>query len=245
VDRKRARAPDENGANIQLWTCNGGANQAWNFPPNGQKLITLKSTGQCLDIEAYGTSDGSNLHLWDCHTSDTDPNHQNQQWTYNGQQQIIAQMSGKCVDVYNAGKDDGSNVQIWTCASPTKGSQQWVYNSTDSTIRGVGSGKCLDAGTTAPPVCTGPPTNTMAFCNYTLPLNQRVNDLISHLSVDEKVGLLGSGSHGVPRLGIVAYQWECEGLHGVAGSVSNLLHLHLLLLCSHKLLVLVPLLMLL
>ena len=48
------------------------------------------------------------------------------------------------------------------------------------------------------------------------PLDERVHDLVSRLTLEEKVSLLGYNSKAVPRLGIPAYNWWNEGLHGVA-----------------------------
>jgi len=48
------------------------------------------------------------------------------------------------------------------------------------------------------------------------PLDARINDLISKLTLEEKVSLLGYQSQAVPRLGIPAYNWWNEALHGVA-----------------------------
>ncbi len=49
-----------------------------------------------------------------------------------------------------------------------------------------------------------------------LPIIVRVDDLISRLTLEEKVDQLGMDTRGVPRLGIPAYQWWNEALHGVA-----------------------------
>ncbi|RFZ83043.1 glycosyl hydrolase [Mucilaginibacter terrenus] len=55
-----------------------------------------------------------------------------------------------------------------------------------------------------------------AFRNAALPIDTRVKELLSTLTLDEKVSLLGYRSQAVPRLGIPAYNWWNEGLHGVA-----------------------------
>ncbi len=54
------------------------------------------------------------------------------------------------------------------------------------------------------------------FKNTTLPIDSRVNDLLSKLTLAEKVSLLGYRSQAIPRLNIPAYNWWNEGLHGVA-----------------------------
>jgi beta-glucosidase len=48
------------------------------------------------------------------------------------------------------------------------------------------------------------------------PLDVRAHDLVSRLTLQEKVSLLGYQSVAVPRLGIPAYNWWNEALHGVA-----------------------------
>lgn len=52
--------------------------------------------------------------------------------------------------------------------------------------------------------------------NHRLPVEQRVNDLISRLTLEEKVAQMLNSTPAVPRLGIPAYDWWNEVLHGVA-----------------------------
>ncbi len=58
----------------------------------------------------------------------------------------------------------------------------------------------------------------MPFMNPSLPVAARVEDLLSRLTAEEKVGLMMNNSSAVPRLGIPAYEWWNEALHGVARS---------------------------
>lgn len=53
------------------------------------------------------------------------------------------------------------------------------------------------------------------FKNSSLPLNNRVHNLLDLLTTDEKINLLLYNSPGVERLGIPAYNWWNEALHGV------------------------------
>jgi len=53
------------------------------------------------------------------------------------------------------------------------------------------------------------------FNNPTLPVDKRVHDLLDRLTTEEKISLLLYNSPGVERLGIPAYNWWNEALHGV------------------------------
>ena len=59
-------------------------------------------------------------------------------------------------------------------------------------------------------------TPEAAYKNPDLPVAQRVDDLISRMTLEEKVSQLGHTADAVPRLGIPEYNWWNEGLHGVA-----------------------------
>jgi len=55
----------------------------------------------------------------------------------------------------------------------------------------------------------------LPFMNPSLPVEQRVNDLLKRMTVEEKVSQLVNQSRAIPRLGIPAYDWWSESLHGV------------------------------
>ncbi len=56
------------------------------------------------------------------------------------------------------------------------------------------------------------------FLDVNLPMEQRVQDLVSRLTLEEKAGLMNDESAAVPRLGIKKYHYWNEALHGVARS---------------------------
>lgn len=58
-------------------------------------------------------------------------------------------------------------------------------------------------------------TQTLPFQNPTLPIDQRVGDLLGRLTTNEKINLMLYTAPGVPRLGIPEYNWWNESLHGV------------------------------
>ncbi len=75
----RLQQPDNqttNGTKVQLYGCNGGANQKWAVNPNG--TITGTQSGLCLDVtggdQPAGNVNGTPLELWSCNGG------ANQQW---------------------------------------------------------------------------------------------------------------------------------------------------------------------
>jgi beta-glucosidase len=58
-------------------------------------------------------------------------------------------------------------------------------------------------------------TANAPFRNPKLPIEERVNDLVSRLTIEEKAAQMVHTAPAIPRLGIPAYNWWNEGLHGV------------------------------
>src|SRR5437879_9321929 len=73
----------------------------------------------------------------------------------------------------------------------------------------------LSAQTAANTSAAKEPTRP-AYLDPSLPLEQRVNDLVSRMTLEEKVAQMQDVAPGIPRLSIPAYNWWNEGLHGVA-----------------------------
>jgi beta-glucosidase len=57
-----------------------------------------------------------------------------------------------------------------------------------------------------------------AYLDTNLSIAERVQDLLSRLTLDEKVGMMNHPAQGVPRLGIPDYNFWSEALHGVAAN---------------------------
>ena len=56
----------------------------------------------------------------------------------------------------------------------------------------------------------------LPYFNPDLPLEQRVGDLVSRMTLDEKVGQMLYNAPAIPRLQVPEYNWWGEALHGVA-----------------------------
>ena len=74
------------------------------------------------------------------------------------------------------------------------------------------------AGFLAPPGRAAGPECRFPFQDPDLGLDERVADLVSRLTLEEKVAQLMHTAPAVPRLGVPEYSWWSEALHGVARS---------------------------
>jgi hypothetical protein len=100
------------GTKIQMWDCNGGANQQWTVESNG----TLQVYGKCMDITGANYSNGTLIELWTCNGG------ANQQWqASNGE--LVNPASGKCLDDPNFNTANGTQLDLWTCNGGSN--QQW------------------------------------------------------------------------------------------------------------------------
>ncbi|MER7053267.1 endo-1,4-beta-xylanase [Streptomyces sp. NPDC000351] len=108
---------------------NGGSTT----PPADSGQIKGVGSGRCLDVPSAGTTDGTQLQLWDCHDGT------NQQWTHTDTGELRV-YGNKCLDA--AGTGTGTKVQIYSCWGGDN--QKWRLDSNGSIV-GVQSGLCLDA----------------------------------------------------------------------------------------------------
>jgi len=65
-------------------------------------------------------------------------------------------------------------------------------------------------------ICSHAQTEKIPFWDYKLSFEQRAKDIVSRLTLDEKVAQMLNATPAIPRFGIPAYDWWNEILHGVA-----------------------------
>jgi len=66
--------------------------------------------------------------------------------------------------------------------------------------------------------CSNAQEDKLPFENSSLTFEKRVDDLVARLTLKEKVNQMKDVAPAIPRLGIPAYNWWNETLHGVARS---------------------------
>ncbi|UQU66882.1 ricin-type beta-trefoil lectin domain protein [Couchioplanes caeruleus] len=106
-------ASQSDGAVVQIWDCNGGANQTWTATSTNQLTVY---GNKCLD--APGTAAGTPIRIWSCTGG------AGQQWRLNADGTIVGVQSGLCLDVTGAGTANGVAVELWTCNGGSN--QQWL-----------------------------------------------------------------------------------------------------------------------
>jgi hypothetical protein len=108
-------AATTNGTLLQIWDCNGGANQQWTALSNGELQVY---GNKCLDVPNHATAAGTRVEIWDCNGG------ANQQWTLHTNGTVVGRESGLCLDVTGAGTANGTAVELWTCNGGSN--QQWT-----------------------------------------------------------------------------------------------------------------------
>ena len=58
--------------------------------------------------------------------------------------------------------------------------------------------------------------DTPAYLNPDLSPEARAADIVSRMTLEEKILQMQSGAPAIPRLGVPSYNWWGEALHGVA-----------------------------
>jgi hypothetical protein len=117
---------NNNGANVQQWSCWNGANQKWTFNAKGSGWYEIKGaqSGRCLDVSGSGTGNGTNIQIYDCSGGN------NQQFKLTardgGYYNLTARHSNACVDVSGPSTANGANVHQWGCYNGTN--QQFKFN---------------------------------------------------------------------------------------------------------------------
>ncbi len=104
-----------NGTALDLWDCNGGGNQSWNW--TADKHLTVYSN-KCLTMGG-GSSAGSPAIVTDCAGA------ANQAWQLNADHSITSIGHPElCLDAAGAGTSNGTAIDVWYCNGKTN--QQWT-----------------------------------------------------------------------------------------------------------------------
>ncbi len=68
---------------------------------------------------------------------------------------------------------------------------------------------------------SGAPATVPPYLNPALPIDQRVDDLVSRMTLEEKASQVVHQAAAIPRLHVARYNWWTEALHGVASGIAT------------------------
>ncbi|MER7564311.1 ricin-type beta-trefoil lectin domain protein [Streptomyces sp. NPDC097941] len=106
------------GTQVEIWSCNGGANQTWTHFASHQFTVCSGSSQMCLDAYNNRTTPGTKVGLWSCNGQS------NQQWTLNTNGTITGVQSRLCLGVAGGAIADGTLAELQTCNGGS--SQRWT-----------------------------------------------------------------------------------------------------------------------
>jgi beta-glucanase (GH16 family) len=101
------------GAQLQIWDCNGTGAQQWTFEADG----TVRALGKCMDVAWGSTANGAVVQLATCSGNAA------QKFTLTAAGDLVNSQANKCVDVKDVGTANGSKLQIWACGGGSN--QKW------------------------------------------------------------------------------------------------------------------------
>lgn len=102
------------GAPLTIRTCDGSADQRWEFPSDG----TVRSQGLCMDLVGASKDDGTAIRVAACTGAAS------QQFHLNTTDDLVAEFAVKCVDVYDRQSADGTRAILWPCTGAAN--QTWT-----------------------------------------------------------------------------------------------------------------------
>ena len=120
------------GTKVELWPCDGYANQAWTLPAGS---MTSQIPGMCLDDSGDLSANNTKVDIWACNSTPA------QAWQ--AATDGTVRINGKCLDVQHGATASGSPVDLYSC-NGNQG-QQWrlVPAGMGTTLVNPVSGLCL------------------------------------------------------------------------------------------------------
>jgi hypothetical protein len=105
------------GTPLQIYTCNGGANQGFAFTAAAE--LRVFNNTQCVQPQSGSGTAGMAAVIAACNGQ------ANQRWTFNANGSISSQASGLCLDVTGQKNAPSTPVGLWTCNGQSN--QKWSF----------------------------------------------------------------------------------------------------------------------
>ena len=105
-----------NDTQLDLWDCNAGGNQSWNW--TADRELTVYGN-KCMQVGGTGATAGDPVTISDCTGAAA------QQWSLNADQTVTSVANpALCLDAAGAGTGNGTSVDVWYCSGGSN--QAWA-----------------------------------------------------------------------------------------------------------------------
>jgi beta-glucosidase-like glycosyl hydrolase len=190
--------------------------ESWSLQPTGLLQLLYASPPLCAALAAWPPAeDGVDVLLQPCNVSSPAqlfallPN----------ASLVLSRAPRFCLNLKAYGTAPGTDAWVTPCdAAACRGNCAWA--AVGATL--VNSGLCLQDGSALPPLphtcAPASPAAGLPFCDATLPVGARVDDLLARLTPAEKVALFNMGTGGfsyIPRLNVKAWHHDFTCIRGV------------------------------
>jgi hypothetical protein len=164
----------------------------------------------CMDINDFNTAPGAEVYTWPC---GQDGAGKNEEWALTSNSISSKQTPSTCLAVAPGPAFVGAPVTTADCSSSDP-NQNMAWSSTSQNIVHVPSGLCVDGGSTLPPVswCNNTARSQWVICDPTASLDDRAADIVSRLSLQDKISSLDTGTPSLSSVGLPGYRKSCRGL---------------------------------
>ena len=220
-----ALAAGQAGPQLFLNSCSAAAArfQQWTLSPNGTKLwltASASSGPMCMDIEGFQTTPGATVYTWPC----GDGSGANELWTVSASSIKSQQTPPTCLVVQAGAPSEiynGTRISTANC-SGADAMQTLAFSAATGLIVHTPSGLCVDGGSPLPAFdfCTVLDHATWPICDAAADIGARAADIVSRLSLADKIAALGTDTPFLGSVDMAPYQWWSEATHGI--SVSSL-----------------------
>lgn len=196
-------AATQSGPQLALYTCD--SSRKYQTFALGAKSPTLVLTTPmfnytyCVDIADYSTDNGADVRTWPCEPKDNS----NQLWTFTANSIQSQDPGQKCLTA-SAPAMAGSLITTNNCSS-TDPLQQLHFDAASGNIVHVPSGLCVDAQA-AITFCQSPSRANWTVCNPNAAIDDRAADIVSRLSLADKIASLSTTTPALPSVGLPAYK---------------------------------------
>jgi beta-glucosidase len=214
---------------LYTFPCSSSPEQTWTIRSDGRLSSASKDGNLCATPSStLPVPDGTLVTMQPCDISNPS---QVFLHVLSNNTLVLANQPSVCLNIEDYSKSPASTVWLYTCnIGDCQGNCDWTFTSgPPGPLYQPESQMCLSDGTTTPPIkprtCEiGSPSYNLPFCDYTLPFADRIEDLYSRFSFDEKLAIFSQPIAPTPynaSLNILSFYHDITCIQGLSPGIFN------------------------